>query len=114
MNELDTAATLLTPTVTDYCGTPKLNYPDIGPTVYCNWKSYGGTETVTDRQLTILDTAQITTWYDPRIEKGCRLRREDGKDYEILGKPEDINEQHIYMKFKVQRVEENVRGAVNG
>ena len=111
MNELDTPVILLIPTVSDYCGNKKLTYPDVGDTIFVNWKSYGGTEAVVDKQLVVLDTAQITTWYDPRIVKGCRLRTEDNEDYEIVGKPEDISRRHIYMQFKVQRVEANVAKA---
>lgn len=119
MNALDTQVTLLSPTMSDYCGNIKLTYPEIGDTLFVNWTSYGGTETVTDNQLTVLDTAQITTWYDPRIKKACRLRLESGEIYEIIGKPNDIDNRHIFMRFKVQRVEasapslENKRGGLN-
>lgn len=105
MDELDTAVTLLIPTVSNYYGSPKLTYPEVGELLFVNWKSYGGTEVVIDKQIVIIDTAQVTTWYDPRIKKACRLRLDSGELYEIIGKPEDVNGRHIFMRFKVQSTE---------
>lgn len=106
IDELNTAVLLLVPTQTDYCGTPKLVYPQTGDLLYVNWKSYGGTEVVIDKQIVIIDTAKVTTWYDPRIKKGCRLLRLDsGEQYEIKGKPNDIDDMHLYMQFKVENIE---------
>lgn len=117
MDELDTAVTLLIPTVSDYCGSPKLTYPEVGDLLFVNWKTYGGTEAVIDKQIVIIDTAQVTTWYDPRIKKACRLRLDSGELYEIIGKPEDVNGRHIFMRFKVQNVESvtpELKGDSNG
>ena len=52
----------------------------------------------------MLDTALITTWYNPDIAVNCRLKRADGAIYEIVTPPENIDDANMYMQFKVERV----------
>lgn len=52
------------------------------------------------------DTAIIETWYRPDIKADCRIvLLESGDVYEVLGKPEDIELRHQFLKFKVHAVE---------
>ena len=75
------------------------------PIIFCNFKSFGGTETTTDGRVVIIDTAQITTWYRPDIQSDCQLiRLSDNAKYEIINEPENIEEANQYLKFKIQRV----------
>lgn len=79
-------------------------WEDVGK-IFVNFKTYGGTESVSNDVLSVIDTAQITTWFRPDIKSDCRLvRLEDGAAYEILGEPEDLEGRHQIHYFKVRRV----------
>lgn len=74
-------------------------------TIYVNFKTYGGTESVANGVLSVIDTAQITTWYRPDIGSECRLRRlSDGALFEIIGEPENLEQRNQILYFKVRRV----------
>ena len=80
----------------------------------CSFKSYGGTESVltmegkSDGLLVVFDTALVETWYRPDIQAKCAIRLlETGELYEIMGKPEDIDRRHQFMRFKVRAIEGN-------
>ena len=104
INELRTPVKLLTPTYTAYNGVETKAYPVDGDLIFVNWKTYGGTETTVNGVYSILDTAEITTWYRPDIKANCRLLREDGTVYEIISEPENIDLNNRFCVFKVQRV----------
>ena len=102
INELRTAVQLLQPTYTDYNGVQKPAYPATGDVIYCNFKSYGGTESTVNGVISYIDTALVTTWYRPDIKADCHVVvRSTGVEYEIMGEPENINMQNQYLKFKV-------------
>ena len=73
-----------------------------------NWKSRGGTETTVNGVVSILDTAIVTTWYRSDITSGCRLKLEDGRIYDVVSEPENIEERNIFLQFKVQRAKGGV------
>lgn len=107
IKELHTPIRLLTPIYKTVSGKTKKTYPSIesGELIYCNWKTYGGTESVVNGVLTIIDTADIVTYYRPDIKSDCRVvLLSDNSVYEILGRPENIGQRNIYMKFKVKSV----------
>lgn len=84
--------------------TVKTYDPD-GVVRFCNFSSYGGTEQVVNGVLTVEDTAQMVTWYEPDITSANRIRLlETGADYEIIGEPENIELRNQEMQFKVRRV----------
>lgn len=100
-----TQVELYVPTYTTAVGVPKKVMPK-KPTDVINvsWKSYGGTETTINDVYSVIDTATVETWYRPDIKSDCRLKH-DGMFYEILGKPEDIEMRHQFIRMKVQAVE---------
>lgn len=109
MNELRTPVKLLVPTgVEKKVGVERYIYPTDGDVIFVNWKSFGGTESVVNGILSIIDTATVTTWYRPDIAAKCRLRREDGAVYEIVSEPENIELGGKFCRFKVQRVKGGV------
>lgn len=68
----------------------------------CSAKSYGGTEKIVNGLYVIEDTWQIDTWYNPDFGKGDKIRfLDDGTEYEIMARPENINRRGQYMRFKV-------------
>lgn len=69
---------------------------------YCSAKSYGGTEKVVNDVYVIEDTWTVDTWYNSKIKKGDKIRfLDDGREYEIMNSPENINRRGQYMRFKV-------------
>ena len=100
---------LLNPTYEKIQGKNIAKYPDEGEIIYCSFKTFGGTQTDNNGILAIKDTADIETWYRPDLQSDSRLKRMvDGKTFEMLGEPEDIEYRHQFLKFKVERL----RGSV--
>ena len=104
---------LLTPTsITQVKGVTKKEYPTIETAVkdkdnifYGSFKTYGGTEKVVNGIYSIEDTANIETWYRPDITSSCRIARaSDNAVFDIINEPEDINQRHQFLKFKVKRI----------
>jgi hypothetical protein len=76
----------------------------IDPIIYCNFKTFGGTERTENDRYIIEDTANIVTWFRPDIKSDCLLvRLSDNATFEILNEPEDIDQMHQYLKFKIKR-----------
>lgn len=70
-----------------------------------SFKTYGGTEKTINGIYSIEDTANIETWYRPDIISNCRIvRASDNAVFDIINEPEDINQRHQFLKFKVRRV----------
>lgn len=99
----DTPVKLYNPTYETVKGVTKKVYPETHSVVFVKWKSYGGTETTVNDQLTVIDTANVETWYRPDITSASRIKL--GSDvYEVMGKPEDVEQRHQILKFKVRGV----------
>lgn len=72
------------------------------------FKTYGGTERDVNGIYSIEDTANIETWYRPDIKSNCRIARaNDGATFEVINEPEDVNQRHQFLLFKVKRVKGN-------
>jgi hypothetical protein len=102
---------LLIPTEQKISGVVKKIYPSIEEALevdenlfFGSFKTYGGTEKNVNGVYSIVDTANIETWYRPDIKANCRIALETGEIYDILNEPEDINKRHQFLKFKVKRV----------
>lgn len=97
---------LLIPSYTTQKGVKVKYFPTVGIRLNCSWKTYGGTETTTNDLYTVIDTANVETWYRPDIKADCRVRLlSTGEVYEIIGKPENVNKRNQFLKFKVRAVE---------
>lgn len=104
---------LLSPSkVTKVKGVVKKEFPSIEEAskmedniFYGSFKTYGGTEKNINGVYLIEDTAIIETWYRPDITSNCRIARaSDNAVFDIINEPEDINQRHQFLKFKVRRV----------
>ena len=104
---------LLTPTYTMDLGVKVKHYPDPGECTeegkkkslcFCSFRTFGGTETNSNGLLSVEDTAKIETWYRPDIKADCAIQTEDGKRYEIIGTPENINMRNQFLVFKVRKI----------
>lgn len=97
---------LLIPIYTKKKGVTVKEFPETGIRLNCSWKTYGGTETVTNDVFTIIDTANIETWYRPDITASCRIKLiTTGQLYEIINNPENIDMRNQFVKFKVKAIE---------
>lgn len=108
---------LLVPTTTNVSGVVKKTFPSLESVLYTDspfifygtFKTYGGTERDENGVYSIIDTANIETWYRPDIKSNCRVARaSDGAIFEIINEPEDIDQRHQFLKFKIRRVKGNV------
>lgn len=103
---------LLKPTTTSVSGVDKKVFPSIQAALsdndnifYGSFKTYGGTERDVNGVYSIVDTANIETYFRPDITSECRIARaDDGAIFEIINEPEDIDQRHQFLKFKVKRV----------
>ena len=95
---------LLIPETVTIKGVQKKRYPDDGEVFYCSFRTFGGTETESNSVYIVENTAVIETWYRPDIKANCAVKTTDGLIYEILGTPEDIEQRHQFLKFKIRAV----------
>ena len=95
--------TLQTPKTTTAKGSTKKTYTD-AETIYCSFRTFGGTERTSNDALIVENTAIIETWYNPKITADSRVKTVDGGVYEILGTPENIEMRNQYMRFKIREV----------
>lgn len=102
-----TAILLLIPTYTNLKGVTKKEFDEKnGILLKCSFKTYGGTETINNNIYTIIDTANIETWFRPDIKSDCRIKvLETEKIYEIFGTIENIDMRNQFVKFKVRALE---------
>lgn len=99
----DTAVKLFNPTYETVRGVSKKVYEGEGEVIFCKFKTYGGTETTVNGVLAVVDTANIETFYRPDITSASMIKLGD-KEYEVMGVPEDIEQRHQILKFKVRGV----------
>lgn len=107
---------LLIPTKSTEIGVTKKVYPKLedilvqdSPNLFFGtFKSYGGTEKIINGIYSIIDTANIETWYRPDIKSDCKIALEDGSIYEIINEPENINRRNQFLKFKIKRIKGDV------
>lgn len=71
--------------------------------IYCNVKSYGGTNVIIGNEFKIEDTLDLVTWYRPDIT-GDSAVEIDGVMYEVIGAPENVELRNMWIKFKVKRI----------
>ena len=106
----DTAFMLLNPTYEKVGSKNIPTYPETGEKIFASLVTYGGTETIVNGVVVIISTGDVETWYRPDIKADSMLKNlENGRTYKIISDPEDINNNHLFYKFKVEYV-----GGVNG
>lgn len=101
---MNTPLQLLVPTKTVVNGVKKKDFTE-GRVFFASFKTYGGTERLSNDKYIIEDTAKVVCWYDTDIKADCRIKNlNDGVEYEIINRPEDLNQQHQFLSFKVRAV----------
>ena len=100
------AVELFIPTYVREKGEEVKGYPETGIVIMCSFKTFGGTETTQNGIYSVVNTATVETWYRPDITAACRIKLlETGEIFEIIGRPENIDMRHQFLKFKVKAVE---------
>lgn len=99
---LATPALLKNPTYSSEYGVPVKTF-DKGKQIFVSFKTYGGSELNNNDLLTVENTGIVDTWFRPDITSASRLVI-NGKDYEVLGEPEDIDQRHQYLHFRVRQI----------
>ena len=100
IKELRTPAEILVPTYTKYNGVRKATFPESGDLIFVNFKSKGGMETVVNGVYSVINTADIVTWFNPLIKSDCAIKI--GSDiYMIKGDPEVLTP---YMILKTEKI----------
>lgn len=103
-NPFTTALIVKKPVYTKVNGVRAKTYPDAGFRIFASFRTFGGTESTVNGVYSIVDTADVETWYRPDITSDCRIIREaTGAEYQVLGDVENINMRNKYLKFKIQR-----------
>lgn len=67
------------------------------------FRTYGGTEINVSGVYDVIDTATIVTWYNPDITRDSVIYLEDGRQYDVINEPENLDMAYQLMKFKVKR-----------
>lgn len=101
------AMKLLAPTSSRVYGVTAKGFldPKDSPVFFGSFRTFGGTESLQDDVLTLVNTGVIDTWYRPDIKADCRIYLCDTEqEYEIISDPEDIDFRHQYLRFKVKKV----------
>lgn len=103
-----TAFKLLTPTTTMVKGVAKKVYPDpedVPEVLYGLFRTYGGTENMSNDVYTVFDTGVFDTWYRPDITTDCKIYIcKTGEIYDVNSRPEDIDMRGQFLQFKVKKV----------
>ena len=98
---------ILKPEVKKVQGVTKKSFsdPETSELFYGSFRTFGGTENLSNDVYTVIDTAIIDTWYRPDIKADCKIYLCDsGAEYEIISDPENINMRNQYLQFKVRKV----------
>lgn len=104
----NTPMILMKPTSNKSYGVNTPVYPDISElnkedVFFGSFRTFGGSEKVVNGIITIDDTSNIETWFDPEIKNDCKIYLPNtGKVYDIISEPENIEMKNQYMKFKVR------------
>lgn len=93
---------ILVPAIKNVNGKVVYVYPDTGDIINAAYTTFGGTESVVNGVYSVIDTGTVETWYRPDITSTTRLKREDGRIYDVEGDPENIEMRNQFLKIKVK------------
>ena len=93
---------ILVPTTKNVNGKVAYGYPDTGDIINAAYTTFGGTESIVNGVYSVIDTGTVETWYRPDITSTTRLKREDGRIYDVEGDPENIEMRNQFLKIKVK------------
>lgn len=98
---------LLKPTVKIVSGVRSKSFetPETGALFFGSFRTFGGTEVDSNGRYTLEDTATVDCWFNPDVKPNCRVYNElNGKTYEIVGTPENVEMRNQYMRVRLRAV----------
>lgn len=98
---------LMVPVLSNVQGVSKKTWdePTAGTLFYGSFRTFGGTEALSNDLYSVINTATIDTWFNPAITADCRVYLPlSDETFEILGMPENIQMRNQYMRVKVRKV----------
>lgn len=102
--ELPVTVELLMPTVQNTLGVNRKIYPETGIAVGCRWEVQPSEERKVNGIVSVIERAKITARMRPAITADCRLKREDGTLWKIIGVPENTGLSDRWQVFIVRRI----------
>lgn len=104
----DVPMKLLIPTVSKVKGTTTYDFPDpddVKEVFFGSFRTYGGTDNMSNDVYTVYDTAVIDTWFNPNVTSDCRVYIcETEEIFDVISRPENIGMRHQYMQFKLKKI----------
>ena len=87
-------------------GAPEIAYEEAqDDVIFCSFKTYGGTDSISNGSLVILNTATIVTWYRQDIQGSDRIiNLQDNSIWVVLGEPENVDMLNQFLIFKVEKI----------
>lgn len=83
-------------------GVNKVTYKELPDVYYCSAKAYVGVSKIINDVSAEEDTLIVEGWFTPLLKKNDRIKLlDDNSIWEVVVRPENINRQGQYMKFKV-------------
>lgn len=101
-SQYNTPAVLQVPVYEEKKGTPIKSYQS-KDNIFISFRTFGGTERISNGKIVVEDTGVVETWYRPDIKSDCRFLI-GGIPYEIMGTPEDIGMRHQRLAIRVRAV----------
>ena len=98
---------LLVPTTVMIKGVAKKTFSDPQESYqfFGSVRTFGGTESTVNEVFSVVDTATIDTWFDPRFKADCRIYLEDtGETYELMATPENIEHRNQYLQLRCKKI----------
>lgn len=91
------------PSYTKSVGVQQKVFSD-GFRIFGTFRTFGGTDQNVNGVYSVIDTAEIETWFRPDITSDCQIELlSTGAKYNVIGEPENIGQRNRFLKFKVQR-----------
>lgn len=92
--------------MTNISGAKNVDYVDAtDPIMFCNFKTYGGNETVINGVIVSRNTATVITWFRPDIKANGRIELlSDNSMWDIISEPENIEQRSQMIQFKVEKI----------
>ena len=90
------------PSYTKSGGVRQKTFSD-GFRIFGTFRTFGGTDSNVNGVYSVIDTAEIETWFRPDITSACQIELMNGDKYEVIGEPENIGQRNRFLKFKGQR-----------
>ena len=102
--ELPVTVQLLIPTLTTVLGVVRAAYPESGMAIGCRWETMPAEERRVNGIVSVIERARVTARMRPAIAADCRLKRDDGSVWEIIGTPENTGLSDRWQTFTVRRI----------